>query len=362
MDVATVGDEQPVAVANRPEIQDAFRQTNPRTAISQTIDYTVALFERAGDLIMVTVQAADADPDMRAAADAGSRATRQLWRTLTQTLHDVGALRPGLTAQRAADILCTLASPHTHQLLRRHCRWTTQRYHTWLTNAATQQLLPDVGDRAATRTTALAVQTGHLRGLGSEDRLRARDVPVSRVRATCPERRLPGLLPEHHESKTEPPDAPVVARAHAAPSVLAFSWPVTHGDIWLPSLLPALASRLLIISSACRRVRLPRPLPRRDPDTHRVRPASLPPLVHRPEPRPARRGPGGHRTVPALAAGRPPLPALDNLVPAVGRGRFLPRLRHRPDPGALAADYVHRPTAPAESHPRWGWAICSSRP
>jgi len=142
LDVATAGDEQPVAVASRPEIQHAFRQSDPRTAISQTIDYTVALFERAGDLIMVTIQAADADPDMRAAA-AGSHATRQLWRTLTGTLHDSGALRPGLTAQTAADILYALASPQTHQLLRRHCSWTTQRYRTWLTNAVTEQLLGD---------------------------------------------------------------------------------------------------------------------------------------------------------------------------------------------------------------------------
>ena len=141
LDVATVGDEEPVAVASRPEIQDAFRQTDPRIAISQAIDYTAALFERAGDLIMVTVQAADADPDMRAAADAGSRATRQLWLTLARALHDAGALRSGLTAQAAADILYALASPHTYQLLRRHCGWTTQRYRTWLLNAVTQQLL-----------------------------------------------------------------------------------------------------------------------------------------------------------------------------------------------------------------------------
>lgn len=143
LDVATVGDEEPVGVASRPEVQDAMRQADARTAISQSIDYTVALFERAGDLIMVTVQAADADPDMRAAADAGSHATRQLWRTLGQALHDAGALRPGLTEQTAGDILYALASPHTHQLLRRHCGWTTERYHAWLTDAVTQQLLAD---------------------------------------------------------------------------------------------------------------------------------------------------------------------------------------------------------------------------
>jgi hypothetical protein len=52
--------------------------------------------------------------------------------------------RPGLTAQTAADILYALASPHTHQLLRRHCKWTTRRYRTWLVHAVTQQLLADV--------------------------------------------------------------------------------------------------------------------------------------------------------------------------------------------------------------------------
>jgi hypothetical protein len=82
LDVATVGDERPVAVADRTEIRDAFDETDPCAAIGRAIDYTVALFERAGDLIMVTVQAADADPDMHAAADAGSRTTRQLWLTL----------------------------------------------------------------------------------------------------------------------------------------------------------------------------------------------------------------------------------------------------------------------------------------
>lgn len=144
LDVATVGDEQPVAVANRPEIQTAFGQPDARTAISEAIDYIVELFERAADLIMVTVEAADADPDMRNAAAAGSRATRQLWHTLTTSLYGSGALRPGLTAQVAADILYALASPHTYQLLRRHCHWTRRRYQGWLTGVVNQQLLPDV--------------------------------------------------------------------------------------------------------------------------------------------------------------------------------------------------------------------------
>jgi len=141
LDVATVGDEQPVAVADRPEIHQAFGHSDPRAAIDRSIDYTVALFERAGDLIMVTVQAADADPDMRAAADGGADATRRLWLALTRTLHEAGALRPGLTAQTAADILYALASPHVHQLLRRHRGWSRRRYQAWLAQTVKDQLL-----------------------------------------------------------------------------------------------------------------------------------------------------------------------------------------------------------------------------
>src|SRR5947209_7408912 len=58
---------------------------------------------------------------------------------------------------------------------------------------------------------------------------------------------------------------------------------------------------------------------------------------HRPGPRPARSGPGGHRTVSALAAGRPLLPALDRLAAPVGRGGLLPGVRDRPDPAALTS-------------------------
>jgi hypothetical protein len=79
--------------------------------------------------------------NMRAAADAGSRATHEGWLEFTQGLHQRGALRDGLDATTAADILYALASPHLHQLLRRHRRWSAKRYQTWLQTCLTQQLL-----------------------------------------------------------------------------------------------------------------------------------------------------------------------------------------------------------------------------
>ena len=139
--VATVGDEEPVRVADRPEITATREETDPRSAIARLVAYSTALLERAGDLIMVSVEAAGVDPDMRAAADAGAGATHQVHLALTEHLHRRGALRDGMDPVTAADILNALGSPHLHQLLRRHRGWTVEQYRTWLENACARELL-----------------------------------------------------------------------------------------------------------------------------------------------------------------------------------------------------------------------------
>jgi AcrR family transcriptional regulator len=141
LSVAIVGDEETVRVAERPEIAATREQADPRTAIGQLVAYSTALLERAGDLIMVSVEAAGADADMRAAADAGAAATHRVHLALTEHLHRRGALRAGLDPVTAADILYALGSPHMHQLLRRHRGWTVQQYQTWLDNAIVHELL-----------------------------------------------------------------------------------------------------------------------------------------------------------------------------------------------------------------------------
>jgi AcrR family transcriptional regulator len=141
LSVATVGDEEPVRVFERAEMTSARRQADPRAAIAQLVAYTTDLFERAGDLIMVSVEAAGADPDMRAAADAGAEATHRVYLALTTALHQRRALRAGLDPVAAADALYALASPHLHQLLRRHRGWPIERYTAWVENAATRELL-----------------------------------------------------------------------------------------------------------------------------------------------------------------------------------------------------------------------------
>lgn len=139
--VTIAGDEEPVAVPERPETRAIRDEPDPERAIGRTVDQITDLLERAGDLIMVTVEAAGADPDMRASADAGAEATYGVHLALATALQERGALRPGLDACTAADTLYALASPHMHQLLRRHRGWTLDAYRAWLRRVLVTELL-----------------------------------------------------------------------------------------------------------------------------------------------------------------------------------------------------------------------------
>lgn len=61
--------------------------------------------------------------------------------TVAHALADTGALHDDLTVAEATDILFTLGSPHTHQLLRRQCGWTHENYRNWLLRTLRHALL-----------------------------------------------------------------------------------------------------------------------------------------------------------------------------------------------------------------------------
>src|SRR6266511_4013718 len=132
-----------------------------RRALTLVVDYGTALLERAGPLIITSIESAGADPDMRRIADQGAHATAVNLGAFARALADHGALRPGLDAQQAADVLLVLSSPHVHHLLRRDRGWSVERYRDWLLDTLTSTLLPDAGGRSApSRSTRSATPEG----------------------------------------------------------------------------------------------------------------------------------------------------------------------------------------------------------
>jgi aspartate/methionine/tyrosine aminotransferase/AcrR family transcriptional regulator len=147
--VATVGDELPVPVAERPEFRAAIAETDGRRALALAVDYGSALLDRAGALIMAGIESAGADADMRRIADEGARATAANLGGLAQALADHGALRPDLDVEHATDVLLALSSPQVHDLLRHQRGWSAERYRAWLLETLAKALLSDPGDAAA---------------------------------------------------------------------------------------------------------------------------------------------------------------------------------------------------------------------
>ncbi len=138
VDVATAGDEDPVPVADRPEVRDALAQRDPARAVDRFASASADVLERAAPLVMVAVESSGADPCMRAFADAGADATRRLAAEFVDHLADIHPI-----GDRDLAIATVLAcvSPHVHQILRTTLGVDVDGYRTWLVHVLTASLL-----------------------------------------------------------------------------------------------------------------------------------------------------------------------------------------------------------------------------
>ena len=142
--VAVGGDEGDLHVHERAHVRAVLAEGDPRAVLAGSVGLSADLLDRAAALIMVSVEAAGSDPELRAIADAGAKATYAGHLSVARHLEDLGALRAGVIPAHAADLMYALASPFTHQLLRRDRRWSSRRYRSWLLTTLTEQLLGEV--------------------------------------------------------------------------------------------------------------------------------------------------------------------------------------------------------------------------
>ncbi|MGW3484643.1 TetR/AcrR family transcriptional regulator [Rhodococcus indonesiensis] len=109
--------------------------------VEQVVRYGADLLERAGGLLMTSVESSGADPDMRRFADEDARATADNARTIAEGLRRHGLLRDDVSVEHAAHVFYTLGSPQVHALLRRDCGWDVDEYRAWLTATLRATLL-----------------------------------------------------------------------------------------------------------------------------------------------------------------------------------------------------------------------------
>jgi len=141
LDTSIAGDDQPVAVEERPGVASLFTESDPATLLAGVAAVTTAINQRTNDVYRVLVSAAGSDPgaaellgEIRHQRDRGQS---QIARVLART----HSLQPGLRERDAADVIHALMAPEVYRLLVGDRGWTPERYERWLTATLTQQLI-----------------------------------------------------------------------------------------------------------------------------------------------------------------------------------------------------------------------------
>lgn len=133
--VAMAGDDEPVAVLDRPDAQAALTAPSPIDAATAFAAAATRLLVRAGRLLHAAEAAAASDPDLDRLRVIGHRARLTDMRRTADAFAERGFLRDGVDAARAADLLWMLASPDAFRACETIRGWSPDRYEDWLADA-----------------------------------------------------------------------------------------------------------------------------------------------------------------------------------------------------------------------------------
>jgi len=140
LDTSIAGDDQPLAVQDRPDVASLYNEPDPRELLAGFAGITTAINQRTNDTYGVLTSAAGSDP---AAAELLDEIREQRDRgqgQIARALARAGALKPGLREREAADLIHALMSPEVYRLLVGDRGWTPKRYERWLATTLTHQL------------------------------------------------------------------------------------------------------------------------------------------------------------------------------------------------------------------------------
>jgi AcrR family transcriptional regulator len=141
VDIAAVGDDEPVALLERPWLDRIRDEPDPHRVIALWVANGRTILERVGPVMGVVRDAAVTDADMAAQWETNEKQRLTAFRTLAQLLADRHALQPGLPVDDATDIIFTLLGLETYLLLTSRRNWTADKWQRWVTATLTSSLL-----------------------------------------------------------------------------------------------------------------------------------------------------------------------------------------------------------------------------
>lgn len=142
-DWAVVGDDQPIAVADRPEITRMRQVRDPARLVELWVDQVMRVGERVGPLAAVLARAVDADPEAAALQERIDVERRAGAAMFVGGLAAIGGLRSDVSEQEGADMAWVLMNPLFVRRLRAERDWTDDQVRAWLRRLTRASLLAD---------------------------------------------------------------------------------------------------------------------------------------------------------------------------------------------------------------------------
>jgi AcrR family transcriptional regulator len=142
-DVTAGGDDEPVAVHDRPEVRAIDEELDPRRYITRWVAFVRVLHERVAPMERMLRGAAAVDADAAAMLSTIKKQRFTGIGAIVRGLSERKALRRDLTEKEAHDVIYGLMSSDLREVLLDERRWSGKRYEAWLTDAMCRLLLAD---------------------------------------------------------------------------------------------------------------------------------------------------------------------------------------------------------------------------
>ena len=148
LDQALAGDDEPVAVRDRPWFAPVWQAPTARGALAAYADACVLIAGRAGQVVEVVRRASDSSAEVADLWQGWLRGRRAGADMVVRRSVVLAALREDLTLGAAGDVLWTLNDPDLYVSLVTHRRWKRARYRAWLADTMALLLLdPAMADQ-----------------------------------------------------------------------------------------------------------------------------------------------------------------------------------------------------------------------
>jgi AcrR family transcriptional regulator len=136
-----VGDDEATPLRERQEWRAMERERDPHRQLELLASIATRVGNRMAPLYEVMGGAAASDPEIAEMYEQQQQARYDDQRRVAQSLSRRGALRTGLSASHATDIMWAIANPRTHRTLVTDRGWPSAEYERWLAEVLTCSLL-----------------------------------------------------------------------------------------------------------------------------------------------------------------------------------------------------------------------------